>query len=380
MTANVSMDIIQARENLAAPGDKTVEAVIGFDGFVDEIIEVVDKRTSPDSFTKVETIAALGERISKAAGLSTNIELVPRVVKLGGNGPIMANALSSLGLGITYIGALGKPTIHPVFAELAKKARVVSIAEPGHTDALEFSDGKVMLGKQYTVKDVNWKNLLAAISVQELVQLFSQTSLIATVNWTMLPYMTELWQHLLDEVIAAIEYEVRPIIFFDLADPEKRSKSEIVECLETIRHFNASCRSILGLNRKEATQVAEALELHLSTDASETPLDEITRALAKKLGIYGLVIHPTAQAACVIDGCFSLVDGPYTSRPRLTTGAGDNFNAGFCLGQVLDLSPQDSLILGTGTSGFYVRNGHSPDRADLLNFLELWAQRAGSDF
>ena len=49
------------------------------------------------------------------------------------------------------------------------------------------------------------------------------------------------------------------------------------------------------------------------------------------------------------------MEGPYTSNPRLTTGAGDNFNAGFCLGQLLGLSPQQCLITGTGTSGFYVQ-------------------------
>lgn len=380
MAAGDARVIRRAKEHLAGAGDKTAQAVIGFDGFVDEIIEVVDKRTSPDSYTKVETIAALGERISRAAGLSTNIELVPRVVKLGGNGPIMANALGALGLDTTYIGALGKPTIHPVFAELAKKARAISIAEPGHTDALEFSDGKVMLGKQHTVRDVNWKNLVAAISVPEMVELFAKTELIATVNWTMLPYMTELWQHLLDEVIAAVPYTKPPIIFFDLADPEKRSQAELVECLETIRHFNTTCRSVLGLNRKEATQVAEALQLRLSDSAASTPLGEITQALADRLGIYGLVVHPTEAAACVVNGEFALMDGPYTSQPKLTTGAGDNFNAGFCLGQVLGLSPLDSLVLGTATSGYYVRHSHSPSRAELLGFLELWSEKVGTDF
>ncbi len=39
----------------------------------------------------------LAQRIGEAAGLSTNLELVPTQVKLGGNGPIMANALSRNG-------------------------------------------------------------------------------------------------------------------------------------------------------------------------------------------------------------------------------------------------------------------------------------------
>ena len=82
---------------------------VGLDGFVDEIIHVVDKRIDFESYTRVETIAQLAERIGRAAGLSTNIELIPKQVKLGGNGPIMANALRSYGAQVTYVGCLGSP-------------------------------------------------------------------------------------------------------------------------------------------------------------------------------------------------------------------------------------------------------------------------------
>jgi hypothetical protein len=106
--------------------------------------------------------------LAAAAGQSTNIELVSVRTKLGGNGPIMANALASFGLGVTYLGNLGYPGMHPIFEELARRAEVHSIAQPGFTDALEFNDGKIMLGKNHTLKDVNWKTskrgLVAGVS------------------------------------------------------------------------------------------------------------------------------------------------------------------------------------------------------------------------
>ncbi|HHW10002.1 MAG TPA: hypothetical protein GXX29_08535 [Firmicutes bacterium] len=381
MALTLEERIFSAREKLAAVMDKKYPAVIGFDGFVDEIIDVVDKRTSAtqlSGYTRIETISALAARISKAAGLSTNIELVPRLVKLGGNGPIMANALSAMGMVITYVGALGKPAIHPVFQELVDKAeRVISFAEPAHTDALEFTDGKVMLGKHLTVMDVNWENLTAMISVAELRDIFRQARLIATVNWTMLPFMTDMWRHLLAEVLPALEGGHPPLIFFDLADPEKKPVAELVTALRTIEQFNTCCRPVLGLNLKEAHQVAAALEITLKPEAS---LEEITKAIAGSLKVYGVVVHPTKGAACMVDGTFAEVAGPYTSKPKLTTGAGDNFNAGFCLGLMLDLPPADALVTGVGTSGFYVRNGRSPSRAELLSFLDLWRQNCDKEF
>ena len=97
-------------------------SIVGLDGFVDKIVAPVEKRHGlGDNFDPVPTIAEMGAKISAAAGKSANIELYPRFEKLGGNGPIMANAMLSLGMGVRYIGALGTPNIHPVFEEFARK-------------------------------------------------------------------------------------------------------------------------------------------------------------------------------------------------------------------------------------------------------------------
>ena len=114
-----------------------MNSVVGLDGFVDKIVTPVDKRHGlQQNFDAIETIDALGSRISAAAGKSANIELFPRFDKLGGNGPIMANAHVSLGLAVRYIGALGYPSVDPVFEEFARKTNAVSLANPGITTAL----------------------------------------------------------------------------------------------------------------------------------------------------------------------------------------------------------------------------------------------------
>ena len=84
------------------------------------------------------------------------------------------------------------------------------------------------------------------------------------------------------------------------------------------------------------------------------------------------MVHPVKEAATVCNGEYYHTLGPYEPEPKLTTGAGDNFNAGFCFGQVLGLSPKESLILGTATSGYYVRNAESPTKEKLISFLEEW--------
>lgn len=374
--------ILAAAKAAEEKGPPNLSALIGFDGFVDEIIQVVDKRQDFERYTPIETIAAFAERIGRASGLSTNIELVPIDVKLGGNGPIMANALRSLNLDITYIGCLGEPEIHPVFQELAANSRAYSIADPGHTDALEFRDGKLMVGKHQSLKNATWDKIIDTVGEDNLQEILESVQLAAFVNWTMMPYMTEIWNRLTEDFLPKLPVrDPKPWVFFDLADPEKRSHEELAHAVRSLSEFSSHFRAVLGLNRKEATEVSIALDLDLGQPPQEAPLSVIVPAIAEALPkLEGVVVHPTTEAACVFNGKYYHAKGATTSRPRLTTGAGDNFNAGFCAALTLELSPDQALILGKGTAGYYVRNGRSPQWHELLDFLSTWADKVDEEF
>src|SRR5436190_19948123 len=164
-------------------------AFVGLDGFVAEVLHVVDKRESAETYSRLPTIAQLASRLAAAAGRSTNVELVGQLTKLGGNGPIMANALASFGMKVSYLGIRGYPDLHPVFVDFAKRAEVYSIAEPGYTDALEFEDGKIMLGKHQSLKQMNWENIQSRFGKDKFAAKFASADLVGFVNWTMLTSM-----------------------------------------------------------------------------------------------------------------------------------------------------------------------------------------------
>lgn len=358
----------QAVQNLSVRPDQ-LRAVIGLDGFVDEILWVVDQRVDAQKFTPVATIADFAKRIAAAAGFSTNIELVPHTVKLGGNGPIMALALAKSGAAVTCIGTLGLPEPHPVFAELAQLAEVISIANPGRTQALEFRDGKLMLGRLESLYGLSWERLLEHVPVARWLELCGRAQLLAMNNWTMIPAMTDIWRRFLAEVAPQLPPAgTKRIAFFDLADPQKRSAAELREALHVLEQFRPYFTTYLGLNRKEAAEVGRALGLGDRTEPG-TPLEEATRAIADALDVDGVIVHPTDRASACAAGRYVEVEGPYTPTPKLTTGAGDNFNAGCCLGLALGLDVQDALSLGVATSGWYVRHGTSPTFPELLQFL-----------
>lgn len=370
---------IDLAEKLKTKNPSQLNLVLGFDGFIDEIIHVVDKRLDSNSFTRIETLSDLAARIEKASGLSTNIELIPTQKKIGGNGPIMCNALAKHKPTITYIGALGHPVINGVFKEMSEKATLYTMADSGHTDALEFNDGKLMMGKMVSLNNITYENVMAAVGFETFVSLLSRADLFASVNWSMITNMTDLWQKLLVNVLPKLpKRDKKPIFFIDLADPEKREAAELIEALDLLKSFTPYFRVVLGLNKKEAYDIAGVLELFdsASLEKMEVSLQDLNMSLYHYLKIDAVVIHPVDRSCVAIGGEFYEAKGPYVKKPKLTTGAGDNFNSGFVLGLLLDLEPTEALLVGMSTSGYYVRNAHSPSYEELITFLGDWAVQA----
>ncbi len=351
----------------AAERIPTLKAVVGLDGFVDEIIAVVDKRQGDEAYLPVRTIARLAEKIGAAAGQSSNYELVVKQMKLGGNGPIMADALAAAGAAVTYLGSLGYPDLHPVFKAFAERATVVSFGQPAHTDALEFEDGKLMLGKLEPLNEVNWDNLINRVGRDALRNLLGGADLIGMVNWTMLPHMSRIWAKLLDEVVPNFARHDRKL-FVDLADPEKRTSDDIMDALNLLRRFQDQVDVILGLNLKESATIADVLGLPGRADP-EAHIEAHAAAIRAELGVSCVCVHPRRGAAAATATESARFNGPFVQQPKISTGAGDHFNAGFCLGRVLGLGLAESLCVGVGTSGYYVRSAQSPTSAELAAFI-----------
>ncbi|MFN3168645.1 MAG: PfkB family carbohydrate kinase [Phycisphaeraceae bacterium] len=348
--------------------------IIGFDGFVDSIIAVVDKRLDTERYEPLHTISDFGGRISAAAGRSSNIELVTKLEKLGGNGPIMANAMARAGFNVTYIGPLGEGVIHPVFNDFAHIAKVHSIADPAHTDALEFDDGKLMLGKHASLRHVNQNTIDEQIGRDTYIELIRQTKFLGMVNWTMLTQLNTIWEALIDDVLPKMDDD--RTIFIDLADPSKRTDEDLTQAMELTKKLNTESKVVVGFNLSEAAQVAKVLgvKVPLTDMEQKAAIEQIAIDLRAALDVECVCVHPREGAAAAqrtADGVkTALFKGPFVSKPKLSTGAGDNFNAGFCLGLLAGLPIDQCLCTGTATSGFYVRNAQSPTLDELAAFCD----------
>ena len=350
-------------------------AVVGLDGFVDKIVTPVDKRHGlEDNFDPIETIGDLGSRISAAAGKSANIELYPRFDKLGGNGPIMANALLSLGLGVRYVGALGRPVIDPVFEEFAKKTDAVSLADPGITTAAEFKDGKLMFGNMRSLGEIDYDRILEVCGEGAFIDMIAKADVISVVNWTMIPKMTSILIGIVERIMPNLPPRDTRNFFFDLTDPAKRSTEDIREVLQVISRFQAHAEVTLGLNFNEALQVSETLGLGKG-ERNEESLCRMATEIRRELEIACVVVHPVESAAAATKDGSWWTEGPFTENPKITTGAGDHFNAGFSSARLCGFSPLASLALATCTSGHYVRTAQSPTPNQVVDLLKQATQK-----
>lgn len=350
----------------------TIRGFAGFDGFVDEIIDVVDTREDAVTYQRFDTITQYAERLLASAGKSANIELVSKQSKIGGNGPIMANSMLSLGMKMSYVGSLGDGKIESVFKAFEEKAEALyTITKPAHTDALEFNDGKIMVGKLESLKDINWDNIIKVLGDKTVNKLLSEADCIATVNWTMLSYMNGIWQGLVDKA-EELNLPRHAYIFIDLADPSKRTDEDQREALELIQKLNKHFKVVLGLNLKEA-QILSKLYGHTGEcEKVVEQVQDLASFLREKLELDYICVHPREFAvSCTADSA-AVGQGPFTDNPKISTGAGDHFNAGYFTGVLLGFDQELALHLGCLNSGYYVRTAVSPTLSQIRELAVAW--------
>jgi len=353
-------------------------ALVGFDGFLDEICEVVDQRINADEYIPFKSIEQYSKRVATAAGKSTNLEFVIKQHKMGGNGPLLSDALGRLGTTVCSVGAFGEDAVHAVYQNLGDYGRQVSLCDTAVTIATEFEDGKIMHGMMSSLKKITPETIFDKFgSKEKFVEELDRAQLVAALNWTMIPNLTSVFECIAD----VLKGREKRMLFFDLCDPAKRPKEDLKAALGVMTRIqnDSGQHVILGLNEKESDEVCQALGIE-SGNFDYDGMMARAKCIREALNIEEVVIHPVKFAAVssATEGEAYTV-GPVSKSPKITTGAGDHFNGGYCYGRMLGVAPKHAIVSGVATSGYYVRNAHGPSQKDLLDILTMWESNTLSD-
>jgi len=344
------------------------KAWIGLDGFVDKIVQAVRERQGiGENFIPFDSLSEFGKKIQQASKSNLNIELYPKIEKMGGNGPLLANTLANFGVDVSYVGTLGEP-IHPVFQAFCQKTKAISLGKPGESHALEFSDGKLILGNTHPMDAITYELLMQKIPENEWIRTYSESSLISWQNWTMILNMNDILEKILQRVWPHITPNEKRICFFDLADPAKRCDKDVLRLLELLPQFRTKAKVYLGLNRAEIKHVGHLLNLPPpSTEVSHPSYLKWVKNLQQTLKIDGVFMHCCDGA---IASCQETVFVPALKAKKLTclTGSGDHFNGGMLSGLLMNLSLEQCLLLGHITSVQYIETGVTPTLDAIQDF------------
>ncbi len=372
MSTNISA-LAELRQLLkSSDGTPNKKVFAGFDGFVDKIKKAVKEKQNTRT-VYFDTIREFADRILMVCGKSGQIQMDIQRVKLGGNAPILSNALGKLGVRSYCLGSLGYPKRHEVFSGMSPLCDTISVLEPGLSDAVEFGDGKLIFSELEVFEQYNWEYIVKVAGIDTIAKAVCESAVIGFVDWANLPHASNIWEGMLEDVVKPSGRKDF-LFLFDLCDPSKKTTQQIDEVLDIISCFSPYGKVTLGLNENETLKIWAALRgMDFVKDREKMPaILEAGDFLYKSMDIDSLLVHPIDRSIVYRKLETIELEGRLVTRPRVLTGGGDNLNAGYSLGLISGFTTSQCMLLGMAASGAYIQNGSSPDRQDIIEYLDVW--------
>jgi hypothetical protein len=356
--------ITECRESL--PSELASDAVVfGFDGFVDRVRRMVAERQDEENYDALTTLEELGDRISRsaAADSSLSIEWLETATRTGGHVSHLSRAYGHLGYDPVMLGTFGDPIEEP-FVEEFEDHEMVTFGDPGYTDAVEFSDGKLMLMDINKTRQLDWDEIVDTVDPETLAGQIDGTALFGMGYFADMPSFPDIVDGLLEDVWPLLEAPPENVIV-DPGDVRKLSETELRDGMDIITRLDDVATLTVTANRFETAVLAETL-----ADAESDPFVETARAAFEALGVSRFVGHGAHESVVVTEAGTSRVAVPRVEDPEITTSSGDHFNVGLSLGLVNEVPDRAAVALGNALASYFVRTGDQPSYDELRSYLD----------
>lgn len=266
--------------------------------------------------------------------------------------PYLTRGAGILGLDVTSIGMMGgNGRVEEPFSNLP--CNPYSFAPPGESTCMEFRDGKVLLAPSYTLPSGGWDMILKA-TAGKAVDWIRDADVLALVNWSELSFSHLLWERTYEHGLKESDCNKHKIAFFDLCDISRKTNQEIDGVLKLIGRYSQKRRTILSLNENEALIIGQAL------GSAMQQLEKLGKGLRVQYKIDEILIHTRKKSLLLTNrGCYHR-ETIFVENPKLSTGAGDHFNAASCLGAVMELTEEQRLQFANQYTSLYVTTGKTP--------------------
>lgn len=342
------------------------EAFMGFDACIDTLVRVVKDKKENRYAEFFDSSSQLGEFLINLENKSCGVELQTKLSKPGGNMVITGNALGNLGIRVECIGTFGLPDILPIFRTMSSNCSLHTVGDTITATALEFNESKVITFDPGPYRELDWDSIKNLLGVEKIKKLISGKRLIAFVNWSEIENSSAIWKSILEEILpSAVQKNQHPLFFTDFSDCSRRSKGEIRSAIGLLAKFRDYFKVMISLNQNEADLIAGALDLP-GNNSDEDFIKRLFRIINADI----LVLHRVKDALAFDGLSFEKCETFFCREPKILTGGGDNFNAGFCFARLYGFDLVLSLIFANAVSGYYVKTGISPGIDNLTEFLK----------
>jgi sugar-specific transcriptional regulator TrmB len=362
---------VEACRELLPEQPGTWDIALGFDGFIDEVREMVDEREGPHEYHRLDELRELGDRISKSASSNTSFsnEWVQLDTRCGGIAAHLARAFGELGSEPTMIGTFGEPVRREFRAEFAD-SQLLSYGEPTLTDAVEFRDGKFMIQDTGDHATIDWKTLKEKVGLETLIEAIDGTDLLGLGYWTNIPLMPTIWDGLRTEAWPKLE-DPPGSVFVDPSDVRRLSGDRLRAGIDSLDMLDDTVPVTVSANRGE-TLVLSNLR---SEEDPERSLADGTQLAQETLGVSRFVAHSPVESVYVDDDATYRTAIPRYSNPTLTTSSGDHFNTGLMIAQLNGLPGNAQLVVANAFAGEFVRNGTPPTYDQVKQFIDTYERK-----
>jgi hypothetical protein len=341
--------------------------LLGCDGFVDEVYQLVQVRHSLDDFTPMDKLREFGELIVQRADGGVGLEMVHKRRCEGGFSINTGRVAGMFGLNPTLTGLFGSSETDPAFAVFEDICNLVSLGDPALTVALEFSDGKVLMSDLKTVANLTWEDFVAHFGADKLKEMFAGTDILGLGYWSLTPD----FDNLFTGFVSQFEGITPPRrMFLDFADIKKKSPESFTKSLTLIKQFNATIPMTVSLNEHEVSELFSRVGIDSEGNDPASIQSALTQA-REKIGIDELVVHtPSFAAASSAEGGEALAIQETQTEVVRTAGAGDTFNGGYLCASLGDLPVKERLVIANAATAFFVTHAAPPSKDELLAQIE----------
>jgi hypothetical protein len=225
-------------------------------------------------------------------------------------------------------------------------------------------------------KQYQWQYIRSSFVIQELQSLFQNCRIIAFNDWSKLAAASDLWTGLLTDVIKPIEKKDLEFIFY-LGDPQKKLSFQVDEVLDIISDFSYYGQVTFALDEGEAINLWRVLNgVHWDTPVTVQGYPDLKRkyvSIFQAMNIARLLIYSANNAILFTKlEQFALAHKQVASAIEMATDARLHFIKGFSIGLIHQLDMAHCLALGLIVFGSYGELRTSPDKKDLIAYINRW--------